>query len=81
MEEDAVSRAIGEVIMHLCLWAKIQEVCLGELEDVVAVRPLQGLDGDDQVEPEYGELKYPPKINVSITGFIAHRRKGCINAQ
>ena len=76
MKKDAAPRAIGEVIVHLCLEAKVQKIHLGELKDVIAIQLLQGLDGDDWVKTRHCQLKHPPEIIVAIVGFIFVRQQG-----
>ncbi len=80
-EEDTTPSTIGVVVEHLALEAEEKEVCLGQVEHVVAVGPLWWVDGDDGVKSRHIQLENASEVIVAVVGLALHGCQHCIHAR
>jgi hypothetical protein len=66
MKKDASASAIAKMETHLSLEAKVKEISLREAEDVVRVRPLWDLYGDNGIKAGDSQLEYTPEKVVPV---------------
>jgi len=77
-KEHPTTRAFIVVEFHLCLKAKIKKEGLGEVEDVLRIRPCRDADRDGRVEARNGEFQHTPDIVVPVVRLETDRRQGGI---
>ncbi len=66
MQKDASASAITIVKIHFSLEAEVKEISLREAEDVVRVRPLWDLYGDNGIKAGDIQFEYPPEKVVPV---------------
>ena len=65
-KEHSTTCTLVVVELHFGLKSKIKKKGLGEVEDVVSVRPSWDADRDGWVEARDGELQHTPDIIVPV---------------
>ena len=78
-EEDATPSAVVVMKVEFALKTEVEEVRLGELENVFVISPFGSMDGDDRVEPWDRQFEHPPEVVVAIIGFVPNRVKGRVD--
>jgi hypothetical protein len=71
-KECAASHTVRVVKVHLCLETKVQEVCLGEVEDVLGIQPEWRLNRDDGVEAGDCQFQDAPEVVKTIVGLVSY---------
>jgi hypothetical protein len=80
-KKDTTPSTIREVILHFCLEVEIQEIILGEVEDIIAFCPLRGLDRNNWIETGDCQFENSPKVVIAIVGFTPHGSQGSIDTR
>ncbi len=80
-KECAASHMVRVVKVHLRLKPKVQEVCLGIVEDVRGIQPEWRLNRDDGVEAGDRQFQDAPEVVKTIVGLVAYSSECGVDAR